>query len=115
MFDNDGGVGGPPIPVLVDEKSINDFLTLKQGMKVALLICDDIGSRCARLGVINKCSTRGIWCGFLIPHSFFDIVTITTVKPSIESRLHIVRNQHLIHLVPRLIIGFFGVDIKLGL
>ena len=42
--DSSGDVGGPLIPILPDEKPIDDFLTLKQGMKVALLICDDVGS-----------------------------------------------------------------------
>ena len=78
--DSSGDVGGPPIPILPDEKPIDDFLTLKQGMKVALLICDDAGSRCAGLGIIDECSPRGIWCGFLVPHSFFVIVTVTTVN-----------------------------------
>ena len=65
--DSSGDVSGPPISILPDEKPIDDFLTLKQGMKVALLICDDAGSRCARLGVIDKCSPQGVWCGFLVP------------------------------------------------
>ena len=59
MFDNDGDVGGPPLPVLADEKPINNFLTLKQGMEVALLVCNEAGSWCAGLGVIDKCSPRG--------------------------------------------------------
>ena len=33
-IDSSGDVGGPPIPILPDEKPIDDFLTLKQGMKV---------------------------------------------------------------------------------
>ena len=78
--DSSGDVGGPSIPILPDEKPIDDFLTLKQGMKVALLICDDAGSRCAGLGVIDECSPQGVWCGFLVPHSFIVIVTITTVN-----------------------------------
>ena len=77
---SNGDVGGPLIPILLDKKPIDDFLTLKQGMKVALLICDDVGSRCAGLGVIDECSPRGVWCGFLVPHSFFVIVTVTTVN-----------------------------------
>ena len=56
VSDSDGDVGGPPILVLPDEKSIDDFLTLKQGMKVALLICDYAGSRCLGLGLIDECS-----------------------------------------------------------
>ena len=77
---SNGDVGGPPIPILPDEKPIDDFLTLKQGMKVALLICDDAGSRCARLGIIDKCSLRGVSCGFLVPHNFFVILTVTMVN-----------------------------------
>ena len=56
MSDNDGDVGGLPILVLADEKPINNFLTFKQGMKVAFFVCDDTRSQCARLGFINKCS-----------------------------------------------------------
>ena len=78
--DSSGDVGGPSIPILPDEKPIDDFLTLKHGMKVALLICDDAGTRCAGLGVIDECSPRGVWCGFLVLHSFFVIVTVTTVN-----------------------------------
>ena len=79
-MDSSRDVGGPPIPTLPNEKPINDFLTLKQGMKVGLLICDDAGSWCAGLGVIDECSPRGVWCGFLVLYSFFVIVTITTVN-----------------------------------
>ena len=64
--DSNGDVSGPPIPILPNKKPIDDFLTLKQGMKVALLICDDAGSRCAELGVIDECSPQGVWCGFLV-------------------------------------------------
>ena len=79
-FNSEGDAGGPPILVLPDENPIDDFLTLKQGMKVALLIYDDAGSRCAGIGIIDKCSPRGVWCGFLIPHSFYVIITVTTVN-----------------------------------
>ena len=37
VSDSDTDAGGPPIPVLPDEKSIDDFLTLKQEMKVPLM------------------------------------------------------------------------------
>ena len=60
VSDSDGDVGGPLIPNLPNEKSIDDFLTLKQGIKVALLVCDDAKSRCARFGVIDECSPRGV-------------------------------------------------------
>ena len=78
--DNDGDVGGPLIPVLPDEKPIDDCLTLKQGMKVALFVCDDAENRCAGLGSIDECSPRGVWCGFLVPHNFYVIITVTTVN-----------------------------------
>ena len=54
--DSNGNVGGPPIVVLPDEKPIDDFLTLEQGIKVALLVCDDAGSRCTKFGIIDECS-----------------------------------------------------------
>ena len=54
--DSSGDVGGLPIPILPDEKPIDNFLILKQGMKVTLLICGDAGSRFVGLGVINECS-----------------------------------------------------------
>ena len=44
ISDNDGDVGGLLILVLADEKPIDDFLTLEQGMKVVLLVCEDVGS-----------------------------------------------------------------------
>ena len=87
MSDNDGDVSGPPIPVLADEKSIDDFLTLKQGMKVALLVCDNKGSWCAGLGVINEYSLRGVCCRFLVPHNFFVIVTVTTVNTEYKEQI----------------------------
>ena len=85
--DSDGDVDGPPISILPDEKPIDDFLTLKQGMKVALLVCDDVGSRCAGLGVIDECSPRGIWYGFLVPHIFFVIITVTMVNTEYREQL----------------------------
>ena len=87
VSDSDGDVGGVPIPVLPDEKSIDNFLTLKQGMKVALLICDDARSLCAKLGVIDECSPRGFWCGFLVLHSFFVILTMTTVNTKYREQI----------------------------
>ena len=56
VFDSDGDVGEPPIPVLPDEKSIDNFLTLKQEMKVSFLVCDDARSQCAEFGIIDECS-----------------------------------------------------------
>ena len=49
-------------------------------MEVVLLVSDDAGSRCAGLGIIDKCSPRGVWCGFSVPHSFFVVVNISKVN-----------------------------------
>ena len=43
ISDVDCGIGGPLIPVLDDEKLIEQFLTLKERMEVALLVSDDAG------------------------------------------------------------------------
>ena len=80
ISDEDCGIGGPPIPALDDNKPIEDFLTLKERMEVALLVSDDSGCRCAGLGIIEECSPRGVWCGFLVPHSFFIVVNISMVN-----------------------------------
>ena len=71
IFDSDCGISGPPILVVEDSKPIDQFLTLKERMEVALLISDYAGMRCAGIGVIDKCSPQGVWCRFLVPHSFF--------------------------------------------
>ena len=80
ISDADCGIGGPPIPVLEDSKPIEEFLTLRERMEVALLVSDDAGMRCAGIGVIDECSPRGVWCGFLVPHSFFVVVIVTKVS-----------------------------------
>ena len=49
-------------------------------MEVALLVSDDVGSRCAGLGIIDECSPWGVWCGFRVPHSFFVVVNISKVN-----------------------------------
>ena len=49
-------------------------------MEVALLVSDYVGMRCAGIGVIYKCSPRGVWCGFFVPYSFFVVVTLTKVS-----------------------------------
>ena len=56
ISDDDCGIGRPPIPMLDNEKPIEQFLTLKEWMEVALLVFDDAGSRCAGQGVIDECS-----------------------------------------------------------
>ena len=80
ISDQDCGIGGPPILVLDDEKPIEEFLTLKERMEVALLVSDDAGSRCAGLGIIDECSPQGVWCGFCVPYSFFVVVNISKVN-----------------------------------
>ena len=80
ISDQDCGIGGLPILVLDDEKPIEEFLTLKERMEVALLVSDDEGCRCAGLGIIEECSPRGVWCGFRVPHSFFVVVNISKVN-----------------------------------
>lgn len=78
-FDNND-VGGSPIAIMEDEKPIGQFLTLKEKMEVALLVTDQMGTRCAALGLIDECSRRGVWSGYLVPHNFFVIVNITRVN-----------------------------------
>ena len=80
ISDEDCGIGGPPILALDDEKPIEEFLTLKERMEVALLVSDNAGCCCARLGIIEECSPRGVWCGFLVPHSFYVVVNISMVN-----------------------------------
>ena len=80
ISDVDCGIGGPPILVLDDKKPIEQFLTLKERMEVDLLVFDDVGIRCAGVGVIDECSPQGVWCGFRVLHSFFVVVNITKVN-----------------------------------
>ena len=86
ISDADCDIGGLPIPVVEDSKPIDQFLTLKERMEVALLVSDDAGMRCAEIGVINKCSLRGVWCGFLVPHSFFVVVIVTKVSTECQGQ-----------------------------
>ena len=80
ISDQDCGIGGPLIPVLDDKKPIEEFLTLKERMEVALLVSDDTGCRCAGLGIIEESSPRDVWYGFLVLHSFFIVVNISMVN-----------------------------------
>ena len=80
ISDADCGIGGLPIPVLEDSKPIEQFLILRERMEVALLVSDDAGMRCAGIGVIDKCSSREVWCRFLVRHSFFVVVIVTKVS-----------------------------------
>ena len=86
ISDANYGIGGPPIPVLEDSKPIEQFLTLKERMEVALLVSDDAGMRCAGIGVIDECSPQGVWSGFFVPHSFFVVVTLTKVSTECEGQ-----------------------------
>ena len=74
------GIGGPSIPVLDNEKPIEHFLTLMERMEVTLLVSNDAGIGCVRVGVIDECSPQGVWCRFRVPHSFFVVVKITKVN-----------------------------------
>ena len=73
-------IGGPPIPLLENSKPIEKFLTLRERMEVALLVSDNAGMRCTGIGVIDECSPRGVWCGFLVPYNFFVVVIVTKVS-----------------------------------
>ena len=86
ISDADCGIGGPLIRVLEDSKPIDQFLTLKERMEVALLMFDDVGMRCAGIGVIDECSPRGVWCRFLVLHSFFVVVIVTKVSTECEGQ-----------------------------
>ena len=86
ISDVDCGIGGPPIPVLEDSKPIEQFLSLKERMEVALLVSDNAGMRCAGIRVIDECSPRGVWCGFLVLHSFFVVVIVTKVSTECQGQ-----------------------------
>ena len=70
ISDQDCGIGRPPIPLLDDEKPIEEFLILKKRMEVTLLVSDDVGCRCARLGIIDKCSPRAFGVDSVSPTAF---------------------------------------------
>ena len=55
-------------------------------MEVALLVSDDARMQCARIGIIDECSPRGIWCGFLVLHSFFVVVIVTKVSTECQGQ-----------------------------
>ena len=80
ILDQDCGISGSPIPALDDEKPIEEFLTLKERMEVALLVLDDVGCHCVGLGIIEECSPWGVWCGILVPHNFYVVVNISMVN-----------------------------------
>ena len=80
ISDQDCGIGGLPIPVLDDKKPIEEFLTLKERMEVALLVSNDVECWCAGLRIIEECSPQGVWCRFHVPHSFFVVMNISKVN-----------------------------------
>ena len=80
ISNQDYDIGGPPIPALDDEKPIEEFLTLEERMEVALLVSDNAGCCCAGLGIIEEFSPWGVWCVFLVPHSFYVVVNISMVN-----------------------------------
>ena len=58
----------------------------KEQMEVALLVSDDAGMGCVGIGVIDECSLRGVWCGFLVPNSFFVVVIVTKVSTECQGQ-----------------------------
>ena len=98
ISDSDYGIGGPPIPVLEDLKPIEQFLTLKERMEVALLVSDDAGMQCAGIGVIDECSPRGVWYKFLVPHSFFVVVIVTKVSTECQGQTAYCEEESMIAL-----------------
>ena len=87
ISDVDCGIGGPLIPVLEESKPIEQFLTLKERMEVALLMSDDAEMRCTGIGVIDECSPQGVWCGFFVSHSFFVVVIVTKVSTECQVKM----------------------------
>ena len=87
ISDVECGIGGLPIPVLDYKKPIEQFLTLKERMEVALLMSDDAEIQCAEIRVIDKCFPSGVWCRFRILHSFFVVVNITKVNTEYNGQI----------------------------
>ena len=79
--DDINAVGCPPTDVEEDVKPVQEFLDLAEQMEVALLEESGGSKRCVAAGVIMECSPKGTWEGFLIPHSFFLIVRVSSVNP----------------------------------
>jgi hypothetical protein len=59
---------------------VEELFTLAKGMVIALVDTDAPLPRCARIGIIEECSPKGVWSGFVVPHSFFVIVRIQVVN-----------------------------------
>jgi hypothetical protein len=73
-------VGGPPTLVLEDVKSVEKFFSLANGMVVALVDTEAPLPKCAGIGVIKEYSPKGVWSGFLVPHSFFVIMPLQVMN-----------------------------------
>jgi hypothetical protein len=67
-------LGGPPTLVPEDVMPAEELITLAKGMVIALVDSDAPLPRCAGIGIIEECSPKGVWNGFVVPHSFFVIV-----------------------------------------
>jgi len=65
---------------LLDEKSIEQFLTLTVNMDVALLHGDGPTLRCAGIGKIVKCFLKGTWEGFQVPYNFYVVLKLGKVN-----------------------------------
>jgi hypothetical protein len=59
---------------------VEELFTLAKGMVIALVDTDAPLPRCAGIGIIEECSPKGVWSGFVVPHSFFVIVQIQVVN-----------------------------------
>jgi hypothetical protein len=73
-------LGGLPTPIPEDVMPAEELFTLVKGMVIALVDTDALLPRCARIGIIEECSPKGVWSGFVIPHSFFVIVRVQVVN-----------------------------------
>jgi hypothetical protein len=73
-------VGGPPTLVPEDVMPAEELFTLAKGMVIALVDTDAPLPRCAAIGIIEECSPKGVWNGFVVPHSFFVIVRVEVVN-----------------------------------
>jgi hypothetical protein len=73
-------LGGPPTPVPEDVMPTEEVFTLAKGMVIVLVDTDAPLPRCARVGIIEECAPKGVWSGFVVPHSFFVTVRVQVVN-----------------------------------
>jgi hypothetical protein len=73
-------IGGPPTPVPEDVMPAEELFTLAKKMAIALVDTEAPLPRCAGIGIIEECSPKGVWNGFVVPHSFFVIVRVEVVN-----------------------------------